>query len=198
TNYAGSPANRQYNIRVAAAKLNGRIILPDEKFSFVKNLGTITLASGYRQELIIKNGDIIPEVGGGVCQVSTTFFRTALATGLPITRQRPHSFKVLYYDPPGLDATIYPGSADLEFLNDTGAPLLVQTAVEGTTLRVNFFGTSDGRAVKMAGPFYPNGDPVTNLRLAGLKMFWTREVDKKNGEVISEKYNASYRIMPLH
>ncbi|MFH0833778.1 MAG: VanW family protein [Patescibacteria group bacterium] len=198
TNYSGSPANRQFNIKVAAAKLNGKIIEPDAEFSFIKTLGPITTATGYRQELIIKDGDIIPEVGGGVCQVSTTVFRTALDTGLPITAQRPHSFKVVYYDPPGLDATIYPGSADLKFVNDTGAPILLQTAVEGTTLRVNFFGTNDGRAVKLAGPFYPNGDPVTNLKLAGLRMFWTREVDKKDGEAISETYKASYKIMPKH
>ncbi|MFA6457949.1 MAG: VanW family protein [Patescibacteria group bacterium] len=198
TNYAGSPTNRQHNIRVAAGRLNGKIIEPGAEFSFVGALGPVTLANGYRQELVIKEGDIIPEVGGGVCQVSTTFFRTALSAGVPITDQKPHSMKVSYYDPPGLDATIYPGSADLKFLNDTGAPILIQTAIDGTSLRVNFFGTSDGRAVKLAGPFYPNGDPVTNLRLAGLRMFWTREVAKNGETTINEKYSASYKIMPKH
>ncbi|MCF7845955.1 MAG: VanW family protein [Candidatus Peribacteraceae bacterium] len=198
TNYSGSPLNRQHNIRVAAARLNGKILEPEAEFSFIDALGPVTLSNGYRQELIIKEGDIIPEVGGGVCQVSTTFFRTALNTGLPITDQRPHSMKVTYYDPPGLDATIYPGSADLKFINDTGSPILIQTAVEGTSLRVNFFGTSDGRNVKLAGPFYPDGSPVTNLKLAGLKMFWTRKVDKDGETKISETYNAAYRIMPAH
>lgn len=198
TNYGGSPVNRQHNIRVAADRLNGKIIEPGAEFSFVDALGPVTLANGYRQELVIKEGDIIPEVGGGVCQVSTTFFRAALNTGVPITDQKPHSMKVSYYDPPGLDATIYPGSADLKFLNDTSTPILIQTAVEGTSLRVNFFGTSDGRSVKMAGPFYPNGDPVTNLRLAGLRMFWTREVARNGETTISETYNASYKIMPKH
>ena len=197
TSYEGSPANRQHNIRVAAEKLNGKIIPAGEEFSFVDNLGYLTISNGYRQELIIKNGDITPEVGGGVCQVSTTFFRTALDAGLPITRQRPHSMKVTYYDPPGLDATIYPGSADLKFLNDTASPILIQTAVEGTTLRVNFFGTKDDRSVTIAGPFYPNGEAITNLQSAGLRMFWTREVEK-DGEIISEQYNAAYRLMPEH
>jgi len=198
TDYTGSPANRQYNIRNAAEKLNGRIIQPDDEFSFVRELGPVTLNTGYRKELVIKEGDIIPEVGGGVCQVSTTFFRTALNAGLPITSQKPHSFKVSYYDPPGLDATVYPGSADLKFINDTGYPILVQTAVEGTQLRVNFFGTRDGRSVKLSGPFYPNGDPVTNLRKAGMSMFWIREIIPTNGEKISEKYNSAYKLMPLH
>ncbi len=198
TNYDGSPKNRQHNIRNAAAKLNGKLITPGEEFSFIKNLGPVTLSSGYRKELIIKKGDIIPEIGGGVCQVSTTFFRTALDAGLPITRQKPHSMKVSYYSPPGLDATVYPGSADLGFLNDTGHHLLIQTSVEGTQLRVNFFGTKDGRSVKLAGPFYPNGDPITNLWHAGMKMFWTREVERSDGEKIEERYDASYRFMPEH
>ncbi len=198
TNYDGSPANRQHNIRVAAAKLSGKIIPADAEFSFIDYLGLVALSNGYRRELVIKEGAIIPEVGGGVCQVSTTFFRTALDAGVPITAQKPHSMKVSYYDPPGLDATVYPGSADLKFLNDTGAPILIQATVEGTKLRVNFFGRKDGREVKIVGPFYPNGAPVTNLRLAGMRMFWTREVARNGETTISEKYSASYKFMPIH
>ena len=198
TNYDGSPANRQYNIRIAASKLNGQLIPHGEEFSFVKSLGPITTRTGYKKELIIKQGDVIPEIGGGVCQVSTTFFRTALDAGLPITQQKPHSLKVHYYFPPGLDATVYPGSADLKFLNDTGHPLLIQTAVKGTQLRVNFFGTSDGRSVKLTGPFYPNGEAVTNLQKAGMRMFWSREISPSTGEKILEKYDSAYRYMPIH
>ncbi|MFH1545990.1 MAG: VanW family protein [Patescibacteria group bacterium] len=198
TTYEGSPANRQHNIRIAADKLSGIFIPPGEEFSFVGSLGAVTTSTGYLRELIIKEGDVVPEIGGGVCQVSTTFFRTALATGLPITRQKPHSLKVHYYFPPGLDATVYPGSADLKFLNDTGHHLLVQAEVEETKLRVNFFGTNDGRSVKLTGPFYPNGDPITDLWLAGMKMFWTRKIIPAEGNEIVEKYSAAYRLMPAH
>lgn len=198
TNYDGSPENRQHNIRVAAEKLNGQIIEAGTEFSFVDYLGLVTLSNGYRRELVIKEGNIVPEIGGGVCQVSTTFFRTALDAGVPITAQKPHSMKVSYYDPPGLDATVYPGSADLRFLNDTNSPILIQTAVENSSLRVNFFGMKDGRKVKITGPFYPNGDPVTNLRLAGMRMFWTREVAKNGETTISERYSANYKLMPIH
>lgn len=198
TDYEGSPANRQHNIRTAAEKLNGVLIPPGEEFSFAESLGPVTTSTGYRRELIIKEGDVVPEIGGGICQVSTTFFRTALATGLPITRQKPHSLKVHYYSPPGLDATVYPGSADLKFLNDTGHHILIQAAVEDTRLRVNFFGTNDGRSVKLAGPFYPNGDPITDLWLAGMKMFWTRKIIPAEGDEIVEKYSAAYQLMPKH
>ncbi|MCK5472165.1 VanW family protein, partial [Candidatus Gracilibacteria bacterium] len=198
TSYDGSPANRQHNIRTAARKLNGILIPPGEEFSFLKSLGLVTTRTGYLRELIIKEGDVVPEIGGGVCQVSTTFFRTALAAGIPITQQKSHSLKVHYYFPPGLDATVYPGSADLKFLNNTDHPLLIQAEVEETMLRVNFFGTSDGRSVKLAGPFYPNGDPITNLWYAGMKMFWTRKIIPAEGDEITEKYSTAYRLMPKH
>ncbi|MFH1375067.1 MAG: VanW family protein [Patescibacteria group bacterium] len=198
TAYTGSPANRQHNISVAAVNLSGLLIAPEEEFSFIGSLGPVTSGQGYKRELIIKEGDVTPEIGGGVCQVSTTFFRTALDTGLPITRYQPHTLKVHYYDPPGLDATVYPGQADLRFINDTGQHILIQAVVEGASLRVNFFGTADGRDVKLAGPFYPNGDPVTDLRRAGLRMFWTRKIVAANGEEKEERYNATYKLMPEH
>ena len=198
TNYEGSPMNREHNIRVAAARLNGLLIPAKKEFSFNQSLGFINTHNGYRSELIIVDGDVTPEIGGGVCQVSTTFFRTALYAGLPITRRKPHSLKIEYYRPPGLDAAIYPGLSDTRFLNDTDHPILVQTAVEGTKLYVNFFGTKDGRNVKIAGPFYPDGNQITDLSLSGMRMFWTREIKKVDEEKISEKYNSSYRYAPKH
>ena len=198
TGYAGSPNNRQHNIRTAAEKLNGLLICPDEEFSFVGMLGPVTSRTGYRNELVIKKGDVTPEIGGGVCQVSTTFFRTALKTGLPITEQKPHSLKVHYYDPPGLDATIYPGQADLKFINNTNHHILIQTHVEGTTLRVNFFGTSDGRSIELTGPLYPDNSPITSLSRAGLNMQWQRNIFQTNGEKINEVYYSAYRIPPKH
>lgn len=198
TDYDGSPANRQHNIRVAADRLNGMIVEDGDEFSFLQRLGYINTRNGYKHELVIIEGDVTPEVGGGVCQVSTTFFRTALDAGLPITRHKPHSLKVAYYYPPGLDAAIYPGQADMRFVNDTGNPILIQTAVEGTQIRVNFFGTHDGREVEVSGPFYPNGEAITDLRYAGMRMFWTREIQKSDEETIEERYNAAYQFAPKH
>jgi vancomycin resistance protein YoaR len=197
TDYTGSSSNRSYNIQVAAKKLNGQIIEPEENFSFVNNLGPINYSAGYRSGWVIKKGEVVLEVGGGVCQVSTTFFRVALDTGLPITEQKAHSLKVAYYSPPGLDATIYPGQVDLKFKNDTGYPILIQAAVlDDIRLRVNFFGMSDGRQIKIEGPFYPNGDPIQNLAKAGLRMFWTREIIYSDDrDMVEEKYSTVYRSL---
>jgi vancomycin resistance protein YoaR len=199
TDYTGSPTSRLHNIGVAAKKLNGYIIPPDEKFSFIGGLGPVTKNAGYINGMVIVKGEIEPEIGGGVCQVSTTIFRSALKAGLPITQQTPHSLKIEYYYPPGLDATIYPGQHDLQFVNNTGNPILMQTFVKDATLQINFYGKSDGRKTQLAGPFYPNGNPIKDIAKAGLKMYWMREITQPNSEeVVEEKYAASYKIAPAH
>lgn len=145
TTFAGSPANRTYNIGVGAAKFNGALIKPGEEFSFNKQLGDVGPETGYVQELVIKDNKTTPEFGGGLCQVSTTMFRAALAAGLPITARTNHFYAVHYYAPIGMDATIYPPYPDLKFVNNTPHYILVQTSQVGTSLTYQFFGTDDGR-----------------------------------------------------
>ena len=148
TTFGGSPANRTYNIGVGARKFNGVLIKPGEEFSFNQVLGDVGPETGYRQELVIKENKTVPEYGGGLCQVSTTTFRAALAAGLPITARSNHLYAVHYYAPIGMDATIYPPSPDLKFVNNTPGYILVQTSQAGTSLTYQFFGTDDGRKAR--------------------------------------------------
>lgn len=156
TSYYGSPPNRVHNIKLGAAKFNGLIIQPDEEFSFNTSLGPVEEYTGYKKELVIKPEGTIPEYGGGICQVSTTMYRSILYGGLPVRDRRQHSYAVSYYSQVGghgLDATIYIGGQDLKFFNDTGQPILIQTyTVDDYELYINFYGTSDGRSVKLVGP----------------------------------------------
>lgn len=147
SNFAGSPKNRRHNIQVGAAKLNGVLIKSGEEFSLIKTLGTIDDANGYLQELVIKGDKTIPEFGGGLCQIGTTTFRAALASGLPILERRNHSYRVTYYEPAGTDATIYDPKPDFRFKNDTPSSILVQTNIKGDTLTFEFWGKKDGRLV---------------------------------------------------
>lgn len=148
TTFAGSPANRTYNISVGANKFNGILIKPGEEFSFNTILGDVGPETGYREELVIKENKTVPEYGGGLCQVSTTMFRTAMAAGLPITARSNHAYAVHYYAPIGMDATIYPPYPDMKFINNTPGYILVQTSQVGTSLTYQFFGTDDGRKSK--------------------------------------------------
>lgn len=156
SDFTGSPVNRIHNIGVGAATLDGVLISPDEEFSLVKTLGEIDGTTGYKQELVIKGNRTIPEYGGGLCQIGTTVFRTALATGLPIVERRNHSYRVSYYEPAGTDATIYSPWPDFKFKNDTGHYILIKSRIEGKKIYFDFWGTKDGRIVQTTEPVIYN------------------------------------------
>lgn len=157
SNFAGSPVNRRHNIKVGAEKLNGIIIKPGEEFSLVTALGPTTKEAGYLPELVIKGNKTVPEYGGGLCQVATTLFRSALGSGLPITERRNHSYRVSYYEPAGTDATIYSPRPDLKFKNDTEHNILIQARFEGANdMYFDFWGTSDGRLATTTYPVIYN------------------------------------------
>jgi vancomycin resistance protein YoaR len=156
SNFAGSPYNRIHNIKLGADTYHGIIIKPGEEFSTLKNLGPVNASSGYLPELVIKDGKTIPEYGGGLCQVSTTLFRTALQAGLPITARQAHSYRVSYYEPAGTDASIYNPWPDLKFLNDTDYHILIQARIEGANLYFDFWSTDDGREVEVTNPVIYN------------------------------------------
>lgn len=155
--FKGSIASRIHNIKLASSKFNGVLIAPGETLSFNKTLGDVSKVTGYQQAYIIKDGQTILGDGGGVCQVSTTFFRAALDSGLPIIERRSHSYRVGYYEqgfPPGLDATVFDPSTDLKIKNDFENHILIQTVFDENTKSLTFdlYGTKDGRIVNMSKP----------------------------------------------
>ncbi|USN53559.1 MAG: VanW family protein [Candidatus Nomurabacteria bacterium] len=155
SNFAGSPNNRRHNIQVGADSVNGVVVMPGEEFSLVNILGPIEKETGYLPELVIKGDKTVPEYGGGLCQIGTTVFRAAMATALPITERRNHSYNVSYYlenGLPGTDATIYPAHPDLRFVNDTENPILIQSRIEGNDIYFDFWGKSDGRSAVRTTP----------------------------------------------
>lgn len=143
---------RNHNIQKGASIINHILVPPDHEFSFIKALGEVSLARGYKKAYIIRQGKTELDVGGGICQVSTTFFRAILDSGLETLERRPHAFRVSYYEEdrdPGYDATVFIPRPDLKFKNDTTAHILVQSTYDGVNkiLTYDFYGTSDGRQV---------------------------------------------------
>lgn len=175
SNFAGSPKNRRTNIKVGAEKLNGILIKPGETFSLNAALGNIGSEEGFLQELVIKGNRTVPEYGGGLCQIGTTAFRAALYSGLPITERRPHSYRVSYYEPAGMDATIYGPHPDLVFINDTPAHILFLTRIDSDNLFFEFWGTNDGRIIEISKP------KITNIKSPGPTRYIETE-DLKPGE----------------
>ena len=159
TYFFGSDSSRIHNIATAAARFHGIFIAPGETFSMAEQLGDVTLDTGYSEAWIIFGDRTIKGVGGGVCQVSTTLFRTVFFGGFPIVERHPHAYRVLYYEQnsggsnnpklAGLDATVYVPVVDFKFTNDTEHWLLMETYVNEAHrwLTWKFYSTSDGRTV---------------------------------------------------
>ena len=186
SDFSRSPNNRIHNINVGAQKFDGLIIAPGQEFSFNKYLGDVDDVHGFLPELVIKPEGVTPEFGGGLCQVSTTAFRAAMNAGFPIIARRNHSFAVQYYAPQGTDATIYPGSADLKFVNNLTSSLLIRTRVEGRKLYFDFFGTKDDRVIVFDGP------SVFDKKSDGsMKAVWTRHVTV-GGLTTDQTFKSTY------
>jgi vancomycin resistance protein YoaR len=157
--FYGSDAARVQNIETASAQFYGLLIAPGETFSMANALGNISLENGYAEALIIYGDQTIQGVGGGVCQVSTTLFRTAFFAGFPIVERHAHAYRVGYYEYDGngyknpnyigLDATVYVPIVDMKFTNDSPYWLLMETYVyKGSSSLVwKFYSTKDGRTV---------------------------------------------------
>jgi len=152
SNFAGSPSNRRKNIQVGANAVHGILLAPGEEFSLVKALGDVSAKTGYLPELVIKGNKTVPEYGGGLCQIGTTVFRAALASGLPITARRNHSYRVAYYEPAGMDAAIYIPQPDVRFVNDTANYVLIQARIIKNDIYFDFWGTKDGRVATTTKP----------------------------------------------
>jgi vancomycin resistance protein YoaR len=159
TYFYGSSAERIQNIQTAGARFHGLLVGPGETFSMVENIGDISLETGFAEALIIFGDRTVAGVGGGVCQVSTTLFRTVFFGGFPIVERYSHAYRVYYYELAasgavnpnlaGLDATVYAPIIDFKFTNDTPYWLLMEVYVNpgARSITWKFYSTSDGRTV---------------------------------------------------
>ena len=195
TDFTGSPSNRKNNIRVGLDSFNGKLVPPDKITGAGEILGQpIDGTTGYKKELVIKGDKTVPGYGGGLCQVSTTVYRSVLFAGLPITQRRNHSYAVSYYDPQGLDATIYPPTVDIKFKNDTSGHILIQTKVDGNKAYSNIYGTPVDRQVNLVGPYYYNYRSVPPPRTEYTSNLKPGET-KKLGEAHKGFQASWYRII---
>ncbi len=156
SSFRNSASYRMTNIRAGASRLHGLLIPPGAEFSFNNNLGPVNASGGFVLGSAIVDHRVQQEWGGGLCQVSTTMYRAAFWAGLPVTERHEHDFRIMWYEelgePPGMDAAIYTGAADLRFINDTGGWILIQTWVDLNRQRlfISFYGNALDRQVEMS------------------------------------------------
>ncbi|MFC4776072.1 VanW family protein [Paenibacillus sp. GCM10023252] len=140
TDFSSSAAGRAYNVSSTARMLNDWHLAPDEVFDYGKLVRMTEEEYGYREAPVILNGKLVPGVGGGICQVSSTLYNAVLLAGLDIVERRNHSLPVAYL-PKGQDATFASGAINFRWRNSTGKHLIVRTVVSGGKLTVKLFGT---------------------------------------------------------
>ncbi|MEJ2510787.1 MAG: VanW family protein [Anaerolineales bacterium] len=222
TYFYGSDDGRIQNIVTAASQFHGLLVPPGATFSMVENIGDISLDSGYAEAWIIYGDRTVKGVGGGVCQVSTTLFRTVFFGGFPIVERWPHAYRVYYYelsqsgsvneDLAGLDATVYAPVVDFKFTNDTENWLLMETYVDvnARSLTWKFYSTKDGRQVDWSTtgltntkeppwPVYEENDDLDKGKIKqvdwavkGAQVTVTRTVTR-NGQVITnDTFQTTY------
>jgi vancomycin resistance protein YoaR len=194
TYFRGSSADRIHNIETAAERFKGLLIAPGQEVSMSDILGNISLDNGYAEAPIILGDETIQGVGGGICQVSTTLFRTVLYAGFPVTERHAHSYRVGYYEQTasghssslaGMDATVFVPLVDFKFVNDTPYWLLMETWINTSnySLTWKFYSTSDGRQVSITAP------EITNVKTPGDTLY-VENSDLSAGETHQAEYAA--------
>ena len=221
--FYGSSPERVQNITAAAKSFHGLLIAPGETFSMASQLTDISLDNGYAEALIIVGDQTVVGVGGGVCQVSTTLFRTAFFGGFPIVERNQHAYRVSYYEKvvgnkidqslAGLDATVYVPLVDFKFTNDSPYWLLMETYVNSAASSITwkFYSTSDGRTVEWdttgpinvveppeplykENPDLPEGKiKQVDYEARGADVHVTRTVYRDGQVYFSDEFNTHYQ-----
>lgn len=191
--FRSSSANRINNIKLAAEKINGTILNPGEEFSYNDTVGQRTEAAGFKKAGAYSNGEVVQEIGGGICQVSSTLYCAVLYANLDITDRTCHYFPVDYL-PAGLDATVSWKTPDFKFANDRDYPIKLVATVDSSakTLTIEIMGTDvDGSYVELKYATWKYYDTKYPTVAVGYKATTYRNVFNKNGTMISSTKEAT-------
>lgn len=187
SNYSSSSASRAANVELAASKINGVILNPGDSFSYNDTVGKRTEAAGFKPAGAYANGKVVNEVGGGICQVSSTLYCAVLYANLDVTARSCHYFPVNYL-PAGLDATVSWGGPEFKFVNNRSFPVKIVAKCSNRNLTVEIWGTDvDGSYVEMnydTATVYDKGAAV------GYTADTYRSVFAKDGTLISRDHES--------
>ncbi len=139
TRYDASNYNRTTNLRLACEKINGKVLLAGETFSYNKTVGERTIAAGYKEAKIYAAGEVVDGLGGGICQISSTLYNAVVMANLEIVERRNHQF-VTSYLPAGRDATVVYGLTDFQFKNTRKYPVRLVAGVKNGIATVEVYG----------------------------------------------------------
>lgn len=213
SNFATSTQARANNVILAANRINGKILMPGDVFSYDKTIGRRTAANGYHEAGVYIGNKVESGIGGGICQTSSALYSAALYANLEIVSRTSHSLPVSYM-PAGQDATIAEGYIDLKIKNNTEYPIKISAQVTGRRLTCSILGvkepditvelvhtrtaTYEPEIERTENPEIPKGYKLITNKGAGGYAIASSRIVKKAGEIIkTEKLTRSvYRAAP--
>lgn len=142
TRYDPTNLNRSNNISISAKKIDGTIIMPGETFSYNQVVGERTIAEGYKEAGAYAGGRVVQDVGGGICQTSSTLYNAALYANLEIVDRSNHQFLTSYVSA-GRDATVAWGAIDFQFKNNRTYPIKIEAVAENGVCTMSIFGIKE-------------------------------------------------------
>lgn len=216
TTYYGSTYQRNTNVEVGAAKLDGTVLYPGDSFSVTEAVIPFNAENGYELAPSYESGKVVDTYGGGICQVSTTLYNALLKSELEILERHNHTMTVSYVDP-SKDAAIAEGLMDLQFANNTDHPIYIEGYGYGGELTFTVYGKeyrSEDRSV------YYESETVSVINPEGVKLYAKADANvgyisqiqsshtgmearlwkyvTVNGETTSEQVNkSSYQAVPV-
>lgn len=207
TSFDASYTDRAYNIRVAAAALDGLLVPPGQEVSFNKVVGPRSSEAGYKNAKVIVNNQLVDGLGGGVCQVSSTLYNAVLLANLEVLERTNHSLPVPYV-PVGRDATVVYGAIDFRFRNNTESYVYIRSAVNGNRLTFKIYGNTDykvpveirtritevlePKVVREPDPNLERGEQVVKQKgVRGYRVI-TERVVRENGRLHTERLPGSF------
>ncbi len=214
SSFATSTYARASNVILTAERINGKILMPGDVFSYDATIGKRTAANGYKEAGVYIGNKVESGIGGGICQTSSTLYSAVLYSNLEIVSRTSHSLPVSYV-PLGQDATIAEGYIDFKFKNNSEYPIKITATVNGRQLNCSILGVKNPNiSVELVNTIVSTSDPKTErtenaevpkgykrILNKGAKGYTvaSQRIVKNSGEVIkTEKLTKSvYRAAPV-
>ena len=193
TSFGGSNRARVNNINLAVDKINGTILMPGQSFSYNGTVGERTYANGFEEAAAYSNGEVVQEVGGGICQVSSTLYCATLYARLTTVSRTNHYFRVSYL-PLGQDATVSWPQPDFKFRNDREYPVKIVAYCdnEAMELTIEIWGTdTDGIWVSLSYDQYAVHDEEVPDVVIGSNVYLWITYHDKDGKVLEVKEGSA-------
>lgn len=180
TKYSVRATARTTNLKLAASKINGTVLMPGETFSYNKVVGARTIAAGYKEAPIYVSGEVVDGLGGGICQITSTLYNAVVYANLDIVERTNHQF-VPSYVTASRDATVVYGSLDFKFKNNRNYPIKINCSVSGGIANFQIFGLKQDDDYDVEISSYETGRTATAIYSEAYKIL------KKDGKVLNKQ-----------